>query len=305
MLAYVLVLVACLWLRRLWVTRYLHKLSSKGLSASSSSECEADLLESGLSVELRGRKRVHMTSEATPPPQYSSSVAFPADNTFRFPDPAVSVACYQPVLKSVSARPMSPTQLLTVTKALQMELHLTASNRSKQVPQHRKSVRPFIGSVAARRAKSREYFTCAETEYWIPPLLISESPLFPASKISERSTSIRARPKRVQKRMQDCFSTHLVNEIDSEDDAWAKSGRNPAADPRWWTVGVVRAVSRKDLADYFNQQDVKQPLFFVYVKTCSFVQFQSDEMFNRKFKTCSLTKCGSNLPSTTMMDFEV
>ena len=268
MLAYVLVLVACLWLRRLWVTRYSHKLSSKGLSASSSSECEADLLESGLSVELRGRKRVHLTSEAPPLTQYPSSIAYPGDNTCRFSDPAVSAACHQPVLKSVSTRPMSPTQLLTVTKALQMELHLTASNRSMRVPQHRKNVaRPFIGSVAARRAKSREYFTSAETAHWMPPLLTSESPLFPASKMYERSACNRARPKRVQMRAQDCFSTHLVNEIDTEDDAWAKSGRNPATDCRWWTIGVVRAVSRKDLADHFNQQDVKHPYFVIFLFT--------------------------------------
>ncbi len=73
--------------------------------------------------------------------------------------------------------------------------------------------------------------------------------------------SVQIRPKLLQIQARDMFSSHLVNEIDTEDDAWAKGGRNPATDPRWWTVGVVRAVSRKDLAYYFNQQEVIARLF--------------------------------------------
>jgi hypothetical protein len=65
------------------------------------------------------------------------------------------------------------------------------------------------------------------------------------------------RPRLLRVRAQDMFAANLINEIDTEDDAWAQSGRDPAKDPRWWTVGIVRAVSRADLADYFNQQDVR------------------------------------------------
>jgi hypothetical protein len=258
MLTYVFVLLALLWLRRLWVTRHSRKLLSKELAVSSGSECEADLLESGLSVELKGRKRVHLNSEAKPLPQHVNlSSAAETTSTCRIADTVFSAPCPQPIMKSISARPMSPTQLLTVTKALQLELQLTSSSRPKQLPQHRKySTRPFIGSVAARRAKSRDHFTALETSFWQPALLIHESPLFPTTNLSKQSESTRNRPKRLQVPAQDLFSTHLVNEIDTEDDMWAKNGRNPATDPRWWTVGVVSAVSRKDLANYFNQQEV-------------------------------------------------
>jgi hypothetical protein len=150
---------------------------------------------------------------------------------------------------------MSPTQLLTVTKALQMELQLAALNRPKQ-PNRKKIFRPFIGNVAARRAKNRDYFTARETSSWQPPLLISESPLFPPSKTSNQCQSIPPRPKLHPIRAGSLFASQLVNEIDSEDNAWAKSGRNPAQDPRWWTIGVVRAVSRNGLGKHFIQQDV-------------------------------------------------
>jgi len=255
MLIYVIVLVALLWLRRVWVTRYSRKSASKEFAPSSGSECEADLLESGLSVELKGRKRVHVASEATPLPLHSST-AFVRDASCRFSDAALGAPCSQPILKTATSRPMSPTQLLTVTKALQMELQSAALN-PKQLPQHRKKIiRPFIGSVAARRAKNREHYTAQETSSWQPPPLITESPLFPPSKISNQSESLPPRPKLHQIRAGSLFASQLVNEIDTEDDAWAKSGRNPVKDPRWWTLGVVRAVSRKDLGDYFIQQDV-------------------------------------------------
>ena len=241
------------------MTRYSRPLLSKGDAASSGSECEADLLESGLSVEFKGRKRVQLTSEATPLMQHSNA-AFIGDSVCRSSDTALSTPCLQPIPKSISTRPMSPTQLLTVTKALQMELQM-ASSRPKQSTQHRKNIiRPFIGSVAARRAKNREYFTSVETAAWQTPLLSSESPLFLTGSVSKQSVSFQSRPKLLKVRAQDLFSSHLINEIDTEDDAWAKGGRNPAVDPRWWTIGVVRAVSRKDLADYFNQQEV-MPIF--------------------------------------------
>ena len=261
MLVYLLALFALLWLRRLWVTRHSRKLLSKDVAGSSGSDREADLLESGLSMDLKSRKRVHVTSEATPLPQHSSA-SFVGDTACRILDASLTAPCSQPILKSISSRPMSPTQLLSVTKALQMELQLAASNRPKQPPQHRKHItRPFIGSVAARRAKNRDYFTAIETSCWQPPLLTSEPPLFPTSKTSKLSMSVQSRPKLLQIQARDLFSSHLVNEIDTEDDAWAKGGRNPATDPRWWTVGVVRAVSRKDLAYYFNQQEVIIRLF--------------------------------------------
>ena len=134
---------------------------------------------------------------------------------------------------------------------------MAASNRPKQLPQHRKHVaRPFIGNVAARRAKNREHFTAVETAAWLPPPLISESPLFPTANISKHRMSVQSRPKLLQIQSRDMFSSHLINEMDTEDEGWAKSGRNPAADPRWWTAGVVRAVSRIELAHYFNQQEV-------------------------------------------------
>jgi hypothetical protein len=259
MLTYVFVILALLWVRRLWVTRHSRKLSYRELAASSGSECEADLLESGLSIELKGRKRLHFNTAANPPPQSNvASVGDTASARRVVADAVVSSPCPQPIPKSsISARPMSPTQLLTVTKALQMELQLTSSSRPKQHPQLRKSTaRPFIGSVAARRAKTRDHFTALETSRWCPPPLISESPLFPTSNLSKQNEGAPSRPKRLRVPAQDLFSTHLVYEIDTEDEVWAKNGRNPATDPRWWTIGVVRAVSRKDLANYFNQQQV-------------------------------------------------
>ena len=266
MLTYVLVLFALLWLRRLWVTRHSRKLVSKEPAVSSGSECEADLLESGLSVELKGRKRVHLTSEVKELPQHASIASVgESASACRFPDTVFCAPCPQPILKSISARPMSPTQLLTVTKALQMELQLTAGSRPKQLHQHRKSAtRPFIGSVAARRAKTRDHFTAAETSLWQPPVLATESPLFPTSHFSKQSVSTRSRPKRLHLPAPEMFSAHLVNEIDTEDDVWAKNGRNPSTDPRWWTIGVVRAVSRKDLTNYFNQQEV-MPLCHLFL----------------------------------------
>ena len=256
MLIYVIALIGLLWLRRLWVTRHSRKSASKDIAASSGSECEADLLESGLSVELKGRKRVHVTSEATLlPHSQHSSTAFVTDTACRFSDAALNAPSSQPILKTIASRPMSPTQLLTVTKALQMELQLAALNRPKQ-PHRKKIFRPFIGSVAARRAKNRDYFTAQETSSWQPPLLTSESPLFPPSKTSNQCQSIPPRPKLHPIRAGGLFASQLVNEIDTEDNAWAKSGRNPAQDPRWWTIGVVRAVSRNDLGKHFTQQDV-------------------------------------------------
>jgi hypothetical protein len=262
MLTYFLVLFALLWLRRLWVTRFSRKLPSKELAVSSGSECEAALLESGLAAEVKGRKRVQLNAEAKPLLQRSNvACAGEVASACRVPDSALSAPCPQPILKSIAARPMSPTQLLTVTKALQMELQLTSSSRPKP-HQHRKyTTRPFIGSVAARRSKTRDYFTALETCTWQHPPLVSESPLFPTSNFSRQIECIQSRPKRIQVHARDLFSTHLVNEIDTEDDVWAKNGRNPASDPRWWTIGVVRAVSRKDLADYFHQQEVCSSAF--------------------------------------------
>lgn len=256
MLIAVLSIVLLLWLRRLWVTRRSRKAASRDIAPSSGSECEADLLESGLSGELRGRKRVHLTSEATSiHPQLLNCVG---DTTCHPPNTVANAACLPLSVKSVSSRPMSPTELLSVTKALQMELQSASSNCLKQPPKNRKKASlPFIGEVAARRARSRDFFTAVDTASWQPPLLANERPLFPTSKISKQSMRIPNRPRLLRVRAQDMFAANLINEIDTEDDAWAQSGRDPAKDPRWWTVGIVRAVSRADLADYFNQQDVR------------------------------------------------